>query len=932
MAMARNYLLILVAISASINTLSAQSNLKGVIKDTFNNEPIAMVSIKFLEQSKTVYTDFDGNFIAKDIVFPAKIKVSYFGYIDKEIVVDSAISNLEIFISPAAKLLQAVIIKGDKISEKLREQPLTIESMGINAIKATPAANFYEGLGHLKGVDVTTASLGFRVINTRGFNSTSPVRSLQLIDGVDNQSPGLNFSLGNFLGASEIDIFNTDIFAGASTAFFGPNAFNGVINMTTKDPWRFPGLTVSVKVGERNLYEFAVRYAQVFKNKKGEDKFAYKINLFTMRALDWAADNRSATAQSASSANNNGGYDAVNRYGDEQPKSDNNFTGLNAIAQYPGLGRFNRTGYWEKDLVDYNTRNVKYNTLLAYKIDKKNELNYQFNFGEGSTVYQGENRFSLKDIRFFQNRLELKSSKGFIRVYATNEDAGNTYDAVLTALVMQDAAKNKTNWSQDYSGYWIRNGRPQVRQIPGWPSQFFNNPDAFRIADSLLALYDTMIIRLHNEARKVADGELSANGLPHSTVTSDRFAPGTRAFDSMLNLITSRKSLIEGGSGFYDKSALYHFQAQRKFDYKNYVITAGVSGRYYAPNTRGTIFEDTGNRKITNREVGLYGGADKKFLDDKLKASLNFRLDKNENFNLLFSPAASLVYLRNAKNTYRFSFSSAIRNPTLSDQYLYYNVGRAILLGNINGIKNLVTTESLVEYIDKQDRSLLQYFNLDPIKPEQVRTLEAGYKGVIFKDKLLIDVSYYTSFYTNFIGYKLGVDITIDTTLNRLTTAQAYRVATNSKDLVLTTGAAIGLTYSLSKYLIINGNYSWNEFNRMGSTDPLIPAFNTPRHKFNLGFGGNQLAIHLRKWSIRDLSFNMNFKWIEGFLFEGSPQFTGEIESYYLLDAQISKFYKKHNITIKLGASNLTNNLAYQVYGGPQVGRLAYASLLLDIK
>ena len=95
--MARNYLLILVAISASINTLSAQSNLKGVIKDTFNNEPIAMVSIKFLEQSKTVYTDFDGNFIAKDIVFPAKIKVSYFGYIDKEIVVDSAISNLEIF-------------------------------------------------------------------------------------------------------------------------------------------------------------------------------------------------------------------------------------------------------------------------------------------------------------------------------------------------------------------------------------------------------------------------------------------------------------------------------------------------------------------------------------------------------------------------------------------------------------------------------------------------------------------------------------------------------------------------------------------------------------------------------------------------------------------------------------------------------------------
>lgn len=79
-------------------------------------------------------------------------------------------------------------------------------------------------------------------MNTRGFNSTSPVRTLQVIDGVDNQSPGLNFSLGNFLGASELDVINQEIVVGASSAYYGPGAFNGVISMTTKDPFKYQGL------------------------------------------------------------------------------------------------------------------------------------------------------------------------------------------------------------------------------------------------------------------------------------------------------------------------------------------------------------------------------------------------------------------------------------------------------------------------------------------------------------------------------------------------------------------------------------------------------------------------------------------------------------------------------------------------------------------
>jgi hypothetical protein len=80
-----------------------------------------------------------------------------------------------------------------------------------------------------------------------------------------------------------------------------------------------------------------------------------------------------------------------------------------------------------------------------------------------------------------------------------------------------------------------------------------------------------------------------------------------------------------------------------------------------------------------------------------------------------------------------------------------------------------------------------------------------------------------------------------------------------------------------------------------------------------------------------DWAFNVNFKWIEGFLFEGSPQFTGFINNYYLVDAMVAKEIAKYNLQIKMGASNLTNNMVMQVYGGPRIGRMVYISLLYDL-
>ncbi|MDZ7849141.1 MAG: hypothetical protein U5L96_21815 [Owenweeksia sp.] len=151
--------------------------------------------------------------------------MSFIGYLLQEIEVTDLTEPLVIKLAENTEMLSEVNVIEKRLSKKQRESALTVEAMDAIAIKETPSVSFYEGLGNLKGVDLTSASIAFKVINTRGFNSTSPVRSLQIIDGVDNQAPGLNFSLGNFLGASQLDIINVDIIAGASTGFLWPWCF-----------------------------------------------------------------------------------------------------------------------------------------------------------------------------------------------------------------------------------------------------------------------------------------------------------------------------------------------------------------------------------------------------------------------------------------------------------------------------------------------------------------------------------------------------------------------------------------------------------------------------------------------------------------------------------------------------------------------------------
>jgi len=939
---------------------SAQSVVRGHVIDGDTGEPMFSASVVVPETGQGVTTDFDGLFRLEVAGLPVVLQVSFIGYGVKSITVNSTQEKIEVKLMPDQILIGAAEVVGSRISEKQKQAPLTVETMDLIAIKEAPSGNFYEGLGNLKGVDITSASLGFKIINTRGFNSTSPVRSLQLIDGVDNQSPGLNFSLGNFLGAPDLDVKSVEIIAGASSAFFGPGAFNGVINMETKDPFVFSGLSVSTKLGEttkqgeRPLFETGFRWADVIENEEGDPFFAYKINFFRFEAYDWEATNYDPIDGSSVSALNPGRFDAVNIYGDEfQPRFDYTPPPGNA---YRGLGTIYRTGYKEVDLVDYNTNNTKVSVSGHWRLQPEKtydspELIYGFNMGKGTTVYQGDNRFSLKNIEFYQHRLELrKKNKWFIRAYRTNEDAGDSYDPYATALKLQDSTRNHNNWARVYEEYWVDSIAPSISDT--YPELELLGEDSVFSADGTF-LYVVPIAGIPEGAEDQWFDENQGNlTYWHSQVeqwTNEGYAnlsaiaidpvghlvPGSDDFNTLFNrLITSKNNEGEGGTRFHDLSSLLHVHGEYRFEpWFLEEIRVGANFRQYTPVSEGTIFSDTSGVVITNAEAGAYLGVKKRFLEDDMIVTGTVRVDKNVNFPLMVSPAISLVWSPNTKDFARISYSSALRNPTLADQYLFLDVGPATLVGNLNGVQDLVTIQSFIDYRAQtipqgsisMDPAYLEYFDIAPIRPEQVRTLEAGYRTTI-GEKLYIDAGCYFSTYTDFIGYNIGLDIAFAPQSTAVQGIDVYRYAANSINEVKTQGASMGLQYYLDEKFSLTGNYSWNKLVKTNEDDPIIPAFNTPEHKFNLGITARGLdAGGKNSWG-----FGVNYRWVQQFVFEGSPQFTGAIPQYDLVDAQLNFYVDQINTTFKVGGSNLLSNLHIETYGGPQVGRLAYVSILYD--
>lgn len=906
----------------AVTTCLAQTQrISGTVRDG-NDDPIAGANIVIKGKITGTVTNSEGNFdLATSIAPPFTIVVSMVGFEKQELEVTSTTDKLSVVMPESSEIMNELVFSASRVEESILESPVSIEKLDLRDIQTTPSLNFYDALENMKGVEMVTSGLTFKQINTRGFNHTGNSRFLQLVDGVDNQTPGLGFAVGNMFGSSDLDMESAELMPGAASALYGPVAFNGVLMMRTKDPFQYQGLSMQAKVGVNHideelenpapLYDLSLRWAKSF----FDNRLAFKLNAQYFTGLDFYATNYSDVnpgTPAAQRGDNNPARQALNIYGDEDEKTLTN------------IGTVNRTGYEERFLTDYNVYSLKLNGGVHYRLNDNMVASYQYNFGQGTANYTGSNRFSINNFTLQQHKAELKGGNYFVRGYATIEDSHDSYNAKGLGQLL-----TKT-WVRDFNGNIV----PESQANEMW-------------FDRYEAAYNGTITGVtasnHAAARAFAD--------------QGRFLPGSAEFEAQKERLINTQGL--SGAGILSQSKLYHLEGQYDLSGKLRVIDLLVGGNFrsYDMFTNGTLFDDKGSSIIIN-EGGAFVQAGKRLLSDNLKLTGSVRYDKNQNFDGRFTPRASAVYSAGDNHHFRTSFQTGFRNPTPGDQYIKLNAGVITILGgvpaNSEGMtvyQNSFTTASLGPFFGALQGAMQQgatqqealviakeqlvKSDVAYIKPERVSVFEVGYKGLL-GESLMFDVNYYFSSYTDFLLNQVVMEpespvLLPDGSINPQAAVDIlngdthlYQLYTNAADRVTAQGATLGLTYTLPRNFGISANGTLATFDIRDANPNNVPGFNTPKYKTAVTFGNHRVT--------ENLGFNIAWRWQDAYDWYGTfnQMRPGRIDAFSIVDAQVSYKVAPIKSVVKLGASNLFNNQVYQAYGSPSIGAIYYVSVTFD--
>lgn len=955
-----NCLLAIAASAISVHVTAQQTTtVSGSVKNSKSKEAISAVSVTIKGGATGTFTDDKGNFRFTTVQKPPFTLIfSSVGYGTKEIDFKGG-EALSVDLDVSFTLGDEVVVAASRTPEKILESPVSIERISSAAIRNTPAANYYDMITNLKGVDVVTASLTFKSMGTRGFNSSGNTKLNQLVDGMDNQAPGLNFSVGNVIGLTELDVDNMELLPGASSALYGPGGTNGTILINSKNPFKYQGLSFQIKQGvnhidnyERNkapYYDWSLRWA-----KKLSERWAFKIGAQLIQAQDWVANQTNNYSRASTpyapygqvipgSRYTDPNYDGVNVYGDEttQPmagiaasvrsavgaggtaaidgiiNSNPSMTlaqlsafvagnaslaplapyvpilyGSNANKNYFGNQSVSRTGYDEKDVINPNTVNLKLSGALHYKLSNSIEASLAAYFGTGNSVYTGSDRYSLKDLKIGQYKLELRHRNWHVRAYTTRENAGSSFNATVTTRLFNEAWKASATWYPQYLSAYVA-ARDQ------------GAPD----------------LTAHAAARGFAD-----QGRPTGFIGNN-----------LMFQQVAGKPISQGGGLFLDQSKLnvvegqYNFTNDLGLDKSGTELLVGGSFKQYVLDSKGTLFADTaGTIKIN--EVGAYGQVSQKMLNDVLKLTVSGRYDKNTNFAGRFTPRATAVVKLAKDHNLRFSYQTAYRFPTTQDQWINLLVSGGVrLMGGLPQLRdyynfsgNKVYTPGSVAAFGASaaagspNPALLQEQQFGEFKPESSRSFEVGYKGLVDK-KLLIDVYGYWGKSKDFLSRVVVIQSNTGSPIGLLSpsTRTIYSIAVNTPTEVTTSGWGASLEYLLPKNYSVSGNVYSDVIGDLPAG--FVSFFNTPKYRVNLAFSNSGFLKDNR------FGFSVVYRWIDKFNYEGTFA-VGPMPSYSTVDAMVSYKLPASKSLIKIGGSNIFNKYYRTGFGNPQIGGLYYIS------
>ena len=901
------YLCTLVLANCIALAVTAQAKIiTGRVEDGSNKTPLSAVSVMLKGASSGTFTDDKGNFkIGINQPLPVTLMISSVGYAAQEISISDVSTPAIIELKIANALGQEVVVSATKVATRILESPVSIERVSAATIRNAPAASYFDVVANLKGVDVVTSSLTFKTPTTRGFAGSGNTRFTQIVDGMDNQAPGLNFSVGSVIGLTQLDVDNMELLPGASSVLYGPGGMNGTLLINSKNPFKYQGLSFEVIEGimhtdgsqhdPSSYHNWSLRWA-----KKLSEKFAFKISSELVQAKDWiATDYRNykgltVTGQpAAGTRESDPNYNGINVYGDETHIDMRlGLQGIAAAAPFlagyitPLLANpinITRTGYKEKDVLDPNTLNYKIAGALHYKITPRTEAIVEALWGTGNTVYTGSDRYSMKELKMGQYKIELNNKNWMLRAYTTQEDAGESFNASATMAFFNEA--------------WKPSGGST-----GWVAQY---AQAFLNAK----LNGQTDLAAHTAARAVAD--------------IGRPVAGSDAFKTLFKTVRGIPISKNGGL-FVDKTSLYNVEGQYNLTSAiNNVAEVLVGGNFrrYVLNSEGTLFADqTG--KIGINEFGMYVQGARQ-ITDHLKVTVSGRYDKNQNFKGRFTPRITAVYKVAENNNLRLSYQTAYRFPSTQYQWIDLQVGGGVRL--VGGLpffteKYGFVSKPTYNYESLQSGTPVLYSPKE-FKPETVTSFELGYKGLLLEGKFAVEAYGYFGQYNDFlykrvvVQSKTGAPIQLTDTTN----GNTFNIPVNSSEKVKTFGYGIGLDYNLGHNFVAGLNLSSDQLNNEPISRDFFSYFNSPKIRANVSIGNNGFG---RK---KLLGFNVVYRYQDGFKYQGDLA-SGDVPSAQTLDAQFSLKVPKAKSIVKLGANNLLNQYYVNAIGNARVGGLYYVS------
>ncbi|PWU01987.1 MAG: TonB-dependent receptor [Bacteroidetes bacterium] len=898
----------------------SQTVIKGIVRHGITKEPVPAVSVTVKGKSDGDFTDDKGKFhFTVNYSLPVTLVISSIGFETKEIEVSSSTTPIEISFTPAISVGQEVVVSASRSAQRKLTSPVTIEQISNKDIIQSPQMNYYDMVQGLKGVDVTVSSIGFTSVTTRGFNTSGNTNFTQVVDGMDNQAPGLNFPLGAAIGLTQLDVNNIEILSGASSALYGSRGLNGTMVMTGKDPFKYQGLSVQITQGVNHIsskgtydpvkpspyYDWTLRWA-----KKINSKLAFKINTQYTSAKDWVATD-STDKNGMGSKYTNPNYNGVNYYGGATSVDINPFLGA-AMSMNPDLEPIidpilnegphyvSRSGFPEYGYLDNNAHLFKANAEFRYKINSKLEAIASATYGTGNVVYTNDTRYQLKDFKVAQYRGELKSDSWFFRAYTTQENSGHTLVAGPTAQLINEAAK---------PSYDPNTG-------DGWYPQY------------TAALLGAMISGADPVSAAWIARQQADIGIP---------AVGSAEFNRLKDSISS-KPITEGGTLFQDRSKLYNANFQYSFSrlIKFVDIIAGLNWRLYHLNSKGTLFPDY-DAPINVHEYSAYIQFSKKLFDNKLNLSASFRDDKNTLFEKAkVTSRFSAVYEVARENYIRMSYQNAYSFPsniqslqnTLNGYNSYSSGGSKLLLNDHYHFDQYppYTLSSVEAYQQSNNPNDLQRFYYNDIKPQSVNAFELGYSALIAK-RVLIDVLGYYSTWKNFIGYTDVANTPGTDDPNAFkdhSTYIQYNIAFNGGQTVNTYGYAASVSVDLDKNFLVKANYFSDYLKNRNSSQ--VNNFNTPHYHINLeltntGFGNKE------RWAF---SVAARYKPAYYYVVSGGLA-SGTVPASLVLDAQVSYKMPSIHSSFKLGSTNLTNKYYSTGLANPAIGGVYYVTYAYNV-